>query len=131
MTFILLGTAHGGDNLAVVERFIAAFNEHDVDAMLELTADEVRWMSIAEERVSVEASGEDQLRASMSAYFSDVPSASARLRSAAASGRFVHTVEEAGWTSGGEQRRQCSVAVYELESAEIVNVWYFPAHGCP
>ncbi len=116
---------------ATVEQFVAAFNRHDVEAMLEHASQDVRWMSVAGDQLSVDAAGDDALREAMRRYFAAIPSARSELRSLTESGPFVHTVEEAFWEVEGEQRSQCSFGVYRIEDALIAEVWYFPAYACP
>lgn len=118
------------DPAAVVVEFVGAFNRHDVDAMIDLSHPEVRWMSVDGDAVVTETSGSAALRSAMLAYFRDVPSARSELESIEASGRFVHAVERATWNGGDAHSSQCSLSVYELGSGLIVNVWYFPAHAC-
>lgn len=114
----------------VVEGFVSAFSDHDIDAMLEWTTDDVRWMSVSGASLSIETAGRDALREAMAGYFSSTPSARAEIVSSTASGSFVHAVEKATWMVDGIERSGCSMAVYELADGKIRNVWYFPAHEC-
>ncbi len=129
---LLSCSAHASDNVSVVQQFVAAFNAHDVDAMMSVASNDVRWMSISGSEISVEAAGKAQLAASMEDYFESLPSARAEVRSSIASGPFVHTVEKASWTSDGIENSGCGAATYEFADGKIVNVWYFqPAYECP
>ena len=119
-----------GESSKTVERFIDAFNQHDVDAMLEQASSDSLWMSIAGQQLSTETSTHAELRTAMTGYFKSIPSARSEVRSINESGSFVYTVEEAFWLSNGVEKSQCSVAVYELSEKKIQNVWYFPAHDC-
>lgn len=118
-------------NKETVENFVEAFNQHDIDAMLELATDDLRWMSVADGQLSKEASNQGELREAMASYFASTPSVRAEIRSITESGPFVHTVEEALWSSHGAEKNQCSMAVYEILEGNVRNVWYFPAHECP
>jgi len=120
-----------GENADTVERFIAAFNQHNVDVMLELSAVDMRWMSVSGEQISIETSTHAELREAMRSYFGSTPSARAEVRSISEIGSFVSTLEEAFWSSGGAEKSRCSMTVYELFEQKIQNVWYFPAHQCP
>jgi hypothetical protein len=119
-----------GGNAEAVENFVEAFNRHDVDAMHDVATEDIRWMSLADEQLSVETSNQAQLREAMADYFVNVPSARAEILSITEIGPFVHTVEEAFWGSDGAEKSQCSMAVYELSGGRVRNVWYFPAHEC-
>lgn len=129
---LLLSTNVGaGRNAESVERFVAAFNQQDIDAMLDLAAQDVRWMSVAGDQLSIETSTRHQLREAMTGYFASTPGTRAEIRSITESGSFVHTVEKAFWNSNGVEKNQCSMAVYELIEGKVRNVWYFPAYECP
>ena len=123
--------AFAGGNAELVERFVSAFNQHDVGAMLEFSAPDIRWMSVSGDRISTETSTHAELRDAMAGYFENTPDARAEIRSISESGQFVHTLEQAFWISGSTERSQCSMAVYELHDGKLQNVWYFPAHECP
>ena len=127
----LCQVAFAGENTELVERFVSAFNQQDIDAMLEFTAPDMRWMSVSGDRISTETSTRTELRDAMAGYFESTPGVRAEIRSISESGQFVHTLEEAFWLSGGIERSQCSMAVYELLDGKLKNVWYFPAHRCP
>lgn len=133
LVLVALLTSDGAlasSNTETVERFVDAFSDHDVDAMLERTTDDVHWMSVSDDRLSIEASGREDLREAMTAYFSSTPSARAEIVSSTASGSFVHTTEKAIWAVDGTERSRCSMVVYELAGSRIRNVWYFPAQEC-
>ena len=123
--------ASEADPAGVVRRFVDAFNAQDVQAMTALAAEDIRWMSVSGEGLTVEAAGRKALRSAMREYFESLPSARAELLSARESGPFVQAVERASWTAGGIERSQCSAAVYEVADGRIRNVWYFPAYECP
>lgn len=120
-----------GRNAENVERFVEAFNQQDIDAMLNLAAEDVRWMSVAGDQLSIETSTRLQLREAMAGYFAGAPGVRAEIRSITESGSFVHTVEKAFWNSNGTEKSQCSMAVYEFVEVKVRNVWYFPAYECP
>lgn len=115
---------------AQVQRLIAAFNAHDVPAMVALTTDDIAWFGVAGSTLGVEARGHVALAAGMTSYFEGLPSARSELMSATTSGPFLTAVEKASWVQDGEQRSQCSVSVYELSQGLIKHVWYYPAHPC-
>lgn len=127
---LLSPAAFAGGNSAIIERYVEAFNQHNVEEMLDLAAEDVAWMSVAGGRLSVATSTRDQLREAMTDYFRNTPGAGTEILSIAESGSFVHTVEEAYWTSDGSEKSRCSMVVYELVEGKVKNVWYFPAHDC-
>ncbi len=101
-------------------------------AILALASDGIRWLSIAGSDIVVEASGKDQLAASMKDYFASLPSARAEVRSSIASGTFVHTIEKASRTSDGSEHGGCGAATDEIVDGKIVSGWQLqPACECP
>lgn len=125
-----MNITHADESTAIVEKFVEAFNQHDIDAMLELSDSELRWMSVAGQQLELQTSSKEELQEAMSDYFASTPSAQSKIRSISESGNFVHTVEEAMWTSNGMQQSQCSMAIYELKDLKISYVWYFAEHQC-
>ncbi len=115
---------------ATVRRFVAAFNAHDVDAMLAVAAPDIAWFGISGSTLSVEARGHEALRAGMTQYFQGLPSAGSELLSVSVSGPFVTAVEKASWTADGQARSQCAVSTYEVAEGLVRHVWYHAAHPC-
>ena len=128
---MLSGGAFAGTSAETVKHYVQAYNDRDVEKMLASVATDIRWMSVAEDAVSVETSNRIELRAAMSAYFLSTSNTRSELRSIVESGPFVHTVEEAFWSTADGVKSQCSMAIYELAEQKIRNVWYFAAYPCP
>jgi len=113
-----------------VENFVTAFNEQDVEAMLNLATDDVVWMSVAGESIGVEANGSQALKAAMGDYFSSHPGSYSKIRQIQSSGPWVTTLEHAGREVDGQFKGQCAYAMYQLKEGLIKSVWYFSAHTC-
>lgn len=131
--FGLLAICHASwadSRTETVEQFVAAYNQRNVDTMLNLVNEDMHWMSITGTNISVETASRSDLRAAMTGYFESMPDATSHIRSVSASGDFVYTLEEASWTVNGIKKSQCSLAVYELTALKIQHVWYFPSHRC-
>lgn len=111
----------------VVERYMAAYNDHDVDAMLELVHPDVQWLSIDGDRIQVETDGAEALAEALRGYFEAVPSTRSSIESMMVSGKRVSVRERAHWESSGQPRSQAALSVYEIVDGRIVRVWYFPA----
>jgi len=113
-----------------VIEFVAAFSQHDVDAMLNFTSDNVVWLSITGETISKETSDAESLRAAMGDYFSNRPASFSRIRQIQSSGPWVMTLEHAGRMVDGVFSGQCAYAMYQFDNDLIKSVWYFSAHTC-
>ena len=110
----------------LVKRFVAAFNQHDPDAMVAMVTEDVEWLSVDGRTVGRETEGKTQLRTSMAAYFKGCPTCRSTLAGVTASKDRVATVEVATWTSAQGPREQRGLAVYEFSGQLIRRVYYFP-----
>lgn len=119
-------TAQTAEPLPLVEKFIEAFNRHDVDAMAALTDPGVQWLSVNGDKISVETSGQDALRGSMKSYFASIPTAKSKIERSMVAGHFVTVWERATWQAKSGEKSQSSLAVYELKEGKILRVWYYP-----
>ena len=113
----------------LVESYIAAYNDHDVDAMLELATPDIRWLRIDGARVQVEADGAAALAEALRGYFEAVPSSRSRIDSIQGAGQHVSLHECARWQQDERWREQCALSVYEIADGRIARVWYFPAEA--
>lgn len=120
-------TAAAQSPYEVVERYMAAYNDHDVEAMLELVHPDVQWLTIDGDRIRVETDGADDLAEAMRGYFEAVPSTRSSIESLMVSGKRVSVRERAHWESSGQSRSQAALSVYEIDDGRIVRVWYFSA----
>ena len=117
-------------NLKVVLNYVNAFNAQDIPAMLQNTTEDIKWMSVYGEQLSLETTGKAPLKQTLQHYYQQVPSIHSELLEKKSSGPFVYTVEKASWKSDGENKSQCSPAIYQLEKGLIKHVWYFAAFAC-
>lgn len=114
-----------------VRQFLKAFNAHDPAAMAALVTDDVRWLSIRDNSLSVEVEGKANLVAAMSDYFQSCPSCRSEIHSLTSSRERVSAVEVASWVGAEGQQSQQSMAVYEFSGALIQAVYYFPEEAGP
>jgi hypothetical protein len=114
----------------ILMHFVDAYNRHDVAEMLDLVADDVRTMGIIGESMSVWSTGKEQLASMLADNFKNTPTNRSVILDKSLLGNFVTAVEQAVWEAGGETKSQCAVAVYEIESGLIRNVWYFAEQPC-
>lgn len=127
---MLAGHRANAGSADTVRDFVDAYNRHDVDQAMSFLAEDARWLSIDGETLVTEASGRKELAAGLRAYFASLPSARSVIRDLQTNGNFVSVVEEAQWTSDGEERRQCALAIYEIDRDVIKRVWYFATQSC-
>src|SRR5262245_8251837 len=58
-----------------VRDYVSAFNKRDIDTMLTMVTDDIQWLNVAGDKITVEAQGKARLRDSLTAYFKSTPSA--------------------------------------------------------
>ena len=109
----------------VIEQFIAAFNNHDAAAMMAYVSDDVLWMSVADDKVSVETRGRDALQTAMSAYFRSTANVRSVTEDHVISGDVVSLRERVFWGPENRQSNQQALAVYHVRNNKIHRVWYF------
>ena len=110
-----------------VEQFVAAFNDHNAERMAQYVTEDVQWLSVNGDKITVETLGKESLVKAMSGYFTSCPSCQSQLEDFTVLGSRVSVVEEASWRRNGELRSQKSLAVYEFSNNLIHRVYYFPA----
>lgn len=127
LAIVLAWSARAQSPEEVVERYMAAYNDHDVEAMLELVHPDVQWLAVDGDRIRVETEGADALAEAMRGYFEAVPSTRSSIETLMVSGKRVSVHERAHWKSSGQLRSHTALSVYEIAAGRILRVWYFSA----
>ena len=68
-----------GSNERRVRDYVSAYNKRDVDTMLSMVSDDIQWLSVAGEKITVEAKGKSKLREGLEDYFKSSPTAKSEL----------------------------------------------------
>ncbi|MEJ0089486.1 MAG: nuclear transport factor 2 family protein [Limisphaerales bacterium] len=109
-----------------VRDYVAACNKREVDTMLSMVADDIQWLTVTGDKITVETQGKPQLRASMEAYFKSTPSAKSELEWVQATASRVAALEHASWQGKSGPKSQASLSVYEFRGGLISRVYYYP-----
>ncbi|WP_299194491.1 nuclear transport factor 2 family protein [uncultured Erythrobacter sp.] len=113
---------------AIVSAYVDAYNQRNLDAMLALMHDDVQWLSVEADTVTVFADGKADLATQMRDYMTSPMVTTSEVSAGFVDGNFVAVTEIARWTNGeGEEREQSALAVYEIEDGLVRRVWYYPA----
>ncbi len=126
-------TVRSGDKLdhaGTLDAWMVAYNQHDIEGMLKHAHPDIEWLFVKEDTVLVETRGTEALASGLKTYFSSLPSARGTVHNLHVHDRFASVTEQAHWIKDGEERSQCSLAVYEMEGRLIRRVWYYPSTGC-
>ena len=126
----LLLAASPSNSVDVVAGFVTAYNRHDVAQMMARCAENVRWLTVTGDTVTVEAQGRDNLRSAMEAHFAGSPNTRSEMIKVEGDGPMVVAIEKAMADGRAPHKAQCSASVYQLQDGRISNVWYFDAYRC-
>jgi len=117
--------------MVVVQSFVRAYNDHNLDGMVKLLADNVSWESIQGDKVVTEAATRAELINKLAVYFNEHPNARSVLEQSFVSGSYVSVRERAFWKQDGKTLSATAVAVYETADGRITRAWYYPAAAQP
>ena len=62
-----------------VRDYVSAFNKREIDTMLSMVSDDIQWLNVAGDKITVETQGKAKLRESLTAYFKSMPNAKSEL----------------------------------------------------
>jgi ketosteroid isomerase-like protein len=110
-----------------VRDYVAAFNKKDVETMLSMVTEDIQWLNVAGDKISVETQGKAKLRESMTGYFKSTPTAKSELEWVQATSVRVAALERASWQTKSGPKSQKSLSVYEFRGELICRVYYYPA----
>ena len=109
-----------------VRDYVSAFNKREIDTMLGMVTDDMQWLSVAGDKITVETQGKPHLRESMAAYFKSEPTAKSELEWVQVTASRVAAMERASWQSKSGPKSQASLSVYEFRDGLISRVYYYP-----
>ncbi len=116
----------------IAEHFVDAYNQRDVNGMLQWVHEEIRYMYVSGGEIYMETDGKKALHEFLLPFFTNKPQAKSELLSSTQSGSFIHQVERALWQdAAGNSQSQCSLSVYQINDELIINIWYFDVFKCP
>ncbi len=113
------------------EKFVAAYNEHNIELMLSLVHDDIKYMFVDSAQVYTETKDKAALATYLVPFFAQKPNAKSVVLTSLQHGPFIQQVEQALWVDSQNQpQSQCSLSVYEIRHQLIINVWYLNAYSC-
>ncbi len=103
----------------VVEKQVAAYNAHDVEAMIATFAPDVRFYMHPNE---LKLSGLDEVRQAYTRLFTKAPKVHVVIQRRIAQGNFV--VDDEHVTGLPNVAYEDAIAIYEVRDQHIVAVWF-------
>lgn len=114
--------------MATVRAYVAAYNAHDIDAVVKLLHPEFVWLNVEGDALVVEVRGPEAVRESLAGYFKSLPTARSEIETISALGPWVTVRERAHWKAkDGGARSQAAMSVYEVREGLLRRVWYYPS----
>ncbi len=110
-----------------VRDYVSAFNKQDIDTMLSMVSDDIQWLNVAGDKITVETQGKAKLRESLAAYFEATPGVKSELEWVRVTTSRVAALERAAWPAKSGPKSQASLSVYEFRGGLISKVYYYPA----
>ena len=95
--------------------------------MLRMVSDDIQWLSVAGDKITVETQGKAKLRESMVAYFKSAPTVKSELDWVQGTASRVAALERVGWLGKSGPKSQASLSIYEFRAGLITRVYYYPA----
>jgi hypothetical protein len=94
--------------------------------MLGMVTDDIQWLNVAGDKITVQTQGKTKLRESLAAYFKSTPSAKSELEWVQVTASRVAGLERAAWESKSGPKSQASLCIYEFRDGLISRVYYYP-----
>jgi uncharacterized protein len=108
-----------------VRQFIEAFNSRNIDAMMNLATDDVKWFTLAGDKLTTETADKASLRKFMEGYFKSCPTCKSKITNVNQNGNRVTMTETAPWETAKGKQSSDSFAVYEFSGGKIARVYYY------
>jgi len=111
-----------------VALFIEAYNQHNIEKMLEKTSEQVKWLYNINDELLLETEGKDALRIAMMEHFKQRTHARSLIKQSLTIGDTVVVIEEA-FSNDGE-RSQCALSIYQMKHGLVQSITYYAATIC-
>lgn len=111
-----------------VELFIEAYNQHNIEKMLEKTSEQVKWQYNINDELILETQDKDSLRSALIEHFNQKPHARSQIKQSLMIGTTVVVIEEAFSNDGTHS--QCALSIYQTKHDLIQSITYYAATSC-
>lgn len=127
LTFFALNLFAQQDQvLKIFNDQVEAFNERDVDRLVNNVTDDFKWFYITSDTLLLEVAGKENFKTSMEGYFSAVPSVFSSIEASTTDGNRISFKEVVRYKNKkGETVASSAMGIYEIEENKISRAWYF------
>jgi len=113
-----------------VRDYVSAFNKREIDTMLSMVSDDIQWLNVAGDKITVETQARTRCakvwRPTSSPLRAPSRSWSGRARVRVTASR-VAELERAAWQGKSGPKSQASLSLYEFRGGLISRAYYYPA----
>ena len=95
----------------IVQKYVEAFNAHNVEAMLNMVTDDVQWLTIDGDKIVTETGNKEELRQAMEGYFESCSTCNSNLEHVFSTGERVSVLEVASFETAQGIQKQQSISV--------------------
>ncbi|MDN5204555.1 nuclear transport factor 2 family protein [Fulvivirgaceae bacterium BMA10] len=113
------------EEVAILNNQIKAFNDRDIDLLVENIDENFEWFFITSDTMWVEVSGREQFRNGMESYFKSIPSVRSEISDLAIVGDRVSFKETVHWENKKGKFSQAALGVYQIKNNKILRAWYY------
>ena len=119
------GFAQQKKEIAILNNQIKAFNDRDIDLLVENIDENFEWFFITSDTMWVEVSGREQFRNGMESYFNSIPTVRSEISDLAIVGDRISFKETVYWENKKEKFSQEALGVYQIKNSKIFRAWYY------
>lgn len=113
------------ERVQFLDTYFEAFNNHNVESLMEMCADDIQMMSITPDTVITDLIGKESLQTWLEGYFNSLLNVRSSYDQLSMREPFFSFVETATWGPDSARKQQSSMATYLVEDDKIQRVWYY------
>ncbi len=119
-------TAQVKEILSVLENQIKAFNQSNVEELVNNVSDDFKFYYITSNELLLEVDGKEQFRKSMNEYFKDGFKVTSKITDHSVLGNRISFKEEVSYKNAkGNLVSSFALGIYEIKNNKITRAWYF------
>ena len=111
--------------LKVLEGQIQAFNNADIERLVDNIDENFKWYYVSPYTMILEVAGKEQFRKSMVSYYKYFPGVSSKVDQTVVTGNKISFEETVSWQGKNGPKSQACIGVYEIKGDKIYRAWYF------
>ncbi len=112
--------------LKVLNDQVDAFNQQDVDRLVDNVTADFKWFYITSDALLPELQGKEKFRASMVDYYKSFANIKSSILNYTTDGNRISFQEKVEYTDEqGNRKSSTAMGIYEIRDGKIARCWYF------